>query len=173
MLAVGEAPGVILDRNWLESLSIGVKISSRVGLLAVGWVRSSQVAEAGSNGLVALIEDQLRVRNVSRASDSGVIVTAIDNIGGSEGVVSRCHRVMILIGARIESSNVIGGCDRITALVDVVEGSTKWIVGLSDGGIGSSKAAEASYNRIVALVDDDAGSIEVVEHKVGGIVIMA
>lgn len=44
---------------------------------------------------------------------------------------------------------------------------------MRDGGIGSSKAAEASYNRIVALVDDDAGSIEVVEHKVGGIVIMA
>ena len=55
----------------------------------------------------------------------------------------------------------------------VVEGSTKWTVGLSDGGIGSSKAAEASYNKIVALVDDAAESIEVVEHKVGGIVIMA
>ena len=82
----------------------------------MGWVRSSQ-AEASSNGLVALIEDQWRVRSLSRASDSRVIVTAIDNIGGSEGVVSRCHRVVILIDARIENSNVIGGCDRIIALV--------------------------------------------------------
>ena len=92
-----------------STLSYATVLSEPTGSnMAVGWVKSSQ-AEASSNGLVALIGDQLRVRNLPRASDSGVIVTAIDNIGGSEGVVSRCHRAMILIGARVESSNVIGG----------------------------------------------------------------